>query len=94
MSVTALKDIILPGDIRDILNQLVTAEKQAQANLIRRRKETRSLLNTAKLMEENPLLVRLKELAALEKIADKVEKITVVGGLNALLERTVSLPAE
>ncbi len=97
VTVIALKDVILPGDIRDILNQVVAAEKQAQANLIRRREETaatRSLLNTAKLMEENPLLVRLKELEALEKIADKVEKITVVGGLNALLERTVTLRAE
>ncbi len=36
----ALKDIILPGDIREILNQVMTAEKQAQANLIRRREET------------------------------------------------------
>jgi regulator of protease activity HflC (stomatin/prohibitin superfamily) len=97
VSVIALKDIILPGDIRDILNQVVAAEKQAQANLIRRREETaatRSLLNTAKLMEDNPLLVRLKELETLEKIADKVEKITVVGGMNALLERTVTLRAE
>ena len=97
VSVIALKDIILPGDIRDILNQVVAAEKQAQANLIRRREETaatRSLLNTAKLMEENPLLVRLKELESLEKIADKVEKITVVGGLNSLLERTVTLRAD
>lgn len=97
VSVIALKDIILPGDIRDILNQVVTAEKQAQANLIRRREETaatRSLLNTAKLMEDNPLLVRLKELEALEKIAGKVEKITVVGGLNALLDGTVTLRAE
>lgn len=97
VSAIALKDTILPGDIRDILNQVVTAEKQAQANLIRRREETaatRSLLNTARLMEENPLLVRLKELEALEKIADKVEKITVVGGLNTLLERTVTLRAE
>lgn len=93
----ALKDIILPGDIRDILNQVVTAEKQAQANLIRRREETaatRSLLNTAKLMEENPLLVRLKELETLEKVADKVDKITVVGGINALLERTVTIRPE
>ena len=90
----ALKDIILPGDIREILNQVVMAEKQAQANLIRRREETaatRSLLNTARLMEENPLLVRLKELETLEKIAGKVEKITVVGGLNSLLERTVTI---
>ena len=93
----ALKDIILPGDIRDILNQVVTAEKQAQANFIRRREETaatRSLLNTAKLMEENPLLVRLKELETLEKIAEKVDKITVVGGIDALLERTVTIRPE
>jgi regulator of protease activity HflC (stomatin/prohibitin superfamily) len=93
----ALKDIILPGDIREILNQVVTAEKQAQANLIRRREETaatRSLLNTARLMEENPLLVRMKELETLEKIADKVEKITVVGGFDELLERTVTLRKE
>ncbi len=93
----ALKDIILPGDIRDILNQVVTAEKQAQANLIRRREETaatRSLLNTAKLMEDNPLLVRLKELETLEKVADKVDKITVVGGIDALLDRTVTIRPE
>lgn len=90
----SLKDIILPGDIRDILNQVVSAEKQAQANLIRRREETaatRSLLNTAKLMEDNPLLVRLKELETLEKVAEKVEKITVVDGLNGLLSSTVKL---
>jgi regulator of protease activity HflC (stomatin/prohibitin superfamily) len=90
----ALKDIILPGDIRDILNQVVTAEKQAQANLIRRREETaatRSLLNTAKLMEDNPLLVRLKELETLERVAEKVDKITVVNGLNGLLAEAVKL---
>jgi hypothetical protein len=80
----------LPGDTRNILSQVVSAEKQA---LVRRHKETaatRSLLNTAKLMNDNPLLVRLKELEALEKIADRVEKITVVGGMNALLDRTVT----
>jgi regulator of protease activity HflC (stomatin/prohibitin superfamily) len=90
----ALKDIILPGDIRDILNQVVTAEKQAQANLIRRREETaatRSLLNTAKLMEDNPLLVRLKEWETLEKVADRVEKITVVDGFHGLLDGVAKL---
>ena len=57
------------------------------------RKEDGKVLdaNTAKLMEDNPLLVRLKELETLEKIADKVDKITVVGGLNSLLERTVTI---
>ena len=88
VSAIALKDIILPGDIREILNQVVTAEKQAQANLIRRREETaatRSLLNTARLMEDNPLLVRMKELETLEKVAEKVQKINVFGGLKGLL---------
>jgi regulator of protease activity HflC (stomatin/prohibitin superfamily) len=90
----ALKDIILPGDMREILNQVVTAEKQAQANLIRRREETaatRSLLNTAKLMEDNPLLVRLKELETLEKVAEKVQKINVLGGFDTLLQQVVQL---
>jgi regulator of protease activity HflC (stomatin/prohibitin superfamily) len=90
----ALKDIVLPGEVRDILNQVVTAEKQAQANLIRRREETaatRSLLNTAKLMEGNPLLVRLKELETLEKVAEKVEKISISGGFDSLLQELVTL---
>lgn len=72
-------------------------QEEAQANLIRRREEraaTRSLLNSARLIEENPLLVRLKELEALEKIADKVEKITLLVGLNTLLDGTVTLRAE
>lgn len=90
----ALKDIILPGDMREILNQVVTAEKQAQANVIRRREETaatRSLLNTAKLMEDNPLLVRLKELETLEKVSEKVAKISVYGGFDTLLQRMLTL---
>ncbi len=93
----ALKDIVLPGEVRDILNQVVTAEKQAQANLIRRREETaatRSLLNTARLMEGNPLLVRLKELETLEAVAAKVDKITIHEGFDGLLQKLVSLRGE
>ena len=83
--------------MHEILNQVVLAEKQAQANLIRRREETaatRSLANTAKLMEGNPLLVRLKELETLEKVAEKVEKIHVHGGLDTLLQRVITLRHE
>ena len=63
-----VKDIVLPGDMKAILSQLVEAEKSAQANVIRRREETaatRSLLNTAKVMENNPVALRLKELETL-----------------------------
>ena len=86
----ALKDVILPGEIREILNQVVTAEKRAQANLIHRREETaatRSLLNTARLMEESPVLMRLKELETLEKLTEKVGSVTVTGGFEGLLEK-------
>jgi regulator of protease activity HflC (stomatin/prohibitin superfamily) len=70
-----VKDIILPGDMKDLLGKVVEAEKAAQANVIRRREETnatRSLLNTAKVMETNAVALRLKELETLEKITDKV----------------------
>lgn len=82
-----IKDIILPGEIRDIMNTVLIAEKSAQANVISRREEvasTRSLLNTAKLMEENKTLYKLKELEYLEKICDKVGNISVSGGNNLL----------
>jgi regulator of protease activity HflC (stomatin/prohibitin superfamily) len=87
-----VKDIILPGEMKTILNQVVEAEKVAQANLIRRREETaatRSLLNTARLMEENPTLLRLKELESLERIAEKVDKITVYDGLEGVMQNMV-----
>nr|WP_275974435.1 slipin family protein [Argonema galeatum] len=53
-----VKDIILPGEIKTILSKVVEAEKAAQANVVRRREETaatRSMLNTAKVMEDNPV---------------------------------------
>jgi len=89
-----VKDVILPGDMKDILNQVVEAEKVAQANVIKRREETaatRSLLNTARLMDDNPTLMRLKELEVLEKITEKVDKLTVFGGLEGILKDTVQI---
>jgi regulator of protease activity HflC (stomatin/prohibitin superfamily) len=86
----AIKDVILPGEIREILNQVVAAEKKAQANLIHRREETaatRSLLNTARLMEDSPILMRLKELETLEKLTEKVGSVTVTGGFEGMLEK-------
>ena len=87
-----VKDVILPGEMKTILNQVVEAEKVAQANLIRRREETaatRSLLNTARLMEENPTLLRLKELETLEKVTEKVGSLTVYDGLEGVLKNMV-----
>lgn len=82
-----IKDVILPGEIKDILNTVLIAEKKAQANVITRREEiasTRSLLNTAKLMDENKTLYKLKELEHIEKICERVGSISLNGGGNVL----------
>lgn len=91
---TGVKDIVLPGDMKTILSRLVEAEKSAQANVIRRREETaatRSLLNTAKVMENNPVALRLKELETLERVAERIDKISVFGGLDQVLHGLVNI---
>jgi regulator of protease activity HflC (stomatin/prohibitin superfamily) len=90
-SEAGVKDIILPGEIRGIMNTVLMAEKKAQANVVTRREEvasTRSLLNTAKLMDENQTLYKLKELEYLEKICGNVGNISVTGGTDVLTQLT------
>lgn len=80
---SGIRDVILPGEMKDIMNQVLIAEKKAQANTIMRREETastRSLLNTAKLMEDNTMLFKLKEMEYVEKIAEKINNISLSGG--------------
>jgi hypothetical protein len=82
-----IRDIILPGEMKEIMNRVLIAEKQAQANTITRREETasvRSMLNTAKLMEENEMLFKLKEMEYVDKIADKINTISLSGGNQVL----------
>lgn len=89
-----LKDVVLPGEMKTILNQVIEAEKRAAANAILRREETaatRSLMNTAKLLEQNPTLLRLKELEAWKEIAEKVDQLTLVATPSELAAR-LSLP--
>jgi regulator of protease activity HflC (stomatin/prohibitin superfamily) len=89
-----VKDIVLPGEMKAILAQVVEAGKAAEANVIRRREETaatRSLLNTAKVMEDNPVALRLKELETLERVAERIDRISVFGGLDQVLNGLVTL---
>ncbi len=88
-----LRDIILPGEMKAILNQVIAAEKQAQANLIKRREETaaaRSQANTAKLLSENPMLARFKELEMLQDILAG-SKATFVLGSGDIAEQVRGL---
>ena len=87
VSDAGIRDVILPGDMKEIMNQVLVAEKKAQANSIMRREETaamRSMLNTAKLMEENEMLWKLKEMECVEKIADRIGEITISGSGNVI----------
>ncbi len=84
-----IKDVILPGDMKDLMNRVTEAKKAAEANLIARREETaamRSQANTAKLLADNPTLMRLRELEVLEKIAS-AGKLSIVLGEKSLGEK-------
>ena len=88
-----IRDIILPGEMKDLMNKVTEAKKAAEANLIVRREETaamRSQANTAKLLQDNPTLMRLRELEVLEKIA-ATSKLNVVLGEKGLADRVVNL---
>ena len=82
-----LRDVILPGDMKTILNQVIEAEKQAEANLIRRREETaaaRSQANTARLLASNPVLARMKELEAVQEILAGAKATFVFGSTDVV----------
>ena len=88
-----IRDIILPGEMKAILNRVTEAKKSAEADLVTRREETaamRSQANTARIFESNPALMRLRELEVLEKVADKAN-LNVVLGEKGLTDRIVKL---
>ncbi|MCA9515830.1 MAG: slipin family protein [Myxococcales bacterium] len=88
-----VKDVILPGDMKELLNKVMEARKAAEAAVITRREEVaamRSQVNTAKLLVENPTLMRLRELEALESVA-KNAKLTVVLGEKSLTTQVTNL---
>lgn len=88
-----IRDVILPGDMKDLLNKVTEAKKAAEASLITRREETaamRSQANTARILENNPTLMRLRELEVLEKVADNAQ-LSVVLGEGGLADRVVKL---
>jgi regulator of protease activity HflC (stomatin/prohibitin superfamily) len=88
-----IRDVILPGEMKDLMNKVTEAKKAAEAALITRREETaamRSQANTAKILESSPTLMRLRELEVLEKVSEKAN-LTVVLGEKGLADRVVKL---
>jgi SPFH domain / Band 7 family len=82
-----VKDVVLPGEMKTLLNRVIEAEKEAQANVILRREEvaaTRLLANTARVMADSPVLLRLEELKAMKEIAEKIGELRIVVGADKL----------
>ncbi len=88
-----IRDVILPGEMKELMNKVTEAKKAAEASLITRREETAAMrmqANTAKILESNPTLMKLKELEVLEKVADKAN-LTVLLGDEGLANKVVKL---
>ena len=88
-----IRDIILPGEMKELLNKVVESKKVSEANLITRREETaamRSQANTARLLADNPTLMRLRELEVLEKVATS-SNLSVVCGEAGISEKVMKL---
>jgi regulator of protease activity HflC (stomatin/prohibitin superfamily) len=88
-----IRDIILPGEMKELMNKVTEAKKAAEAALITRREETAAMrmqANTAKILESSPTLMKLRELEVLEKVAQK-SNLKVVLGEKGLTEKIVKL---
>jgi len=88
-----IRDVILPGDMKELMNKVTEAKKAAEASLITRREETAAMrmqANTAKILESSPTLMKLRELETLEKVAGKAN-LTVVLGEEGLANRVIKM---
>ncbi|WP_337175219.1 slipin family protein [Paludisphaera sp.] len=82
-----VKDMILPGTVRAVFLQEVEADLKGRAGLAAARHEVaaaRARANTAKLVQENPIMLRLQELETLSQLASKSGNVVVIPGLDRL----------
>lgn len=90
LSRVGVKDMVLPGAVRAVFMQEVEAELKGRAGLTAARHEVaaaRARANTAKLIHENPVLIRLQELETLAQLASKSGNVLIIPGLQGLLSR-------
>jgi len=67
-----VKDVMFPGDLKNIFAEVAKAQKEGQAALERARGETaalRSLANAANMMKDNPTLMNLRVLQSIDQAA-------------------------
>ncbi|MHB1456061.1 MAG: slipin family protein [Armatimonadota bacterium] len=74
-----LKDIMLPGEVKKLFNQIIKARKEGLAVLEKTRAETaalRNLANAAQMMEDHPILLQLR---VLQQMSESTENTFVIG---------------
>jgi regulator of protease activity HflC (stomatin/prohibitin superfamily) len=91
-----IKDIMFPGEMKKAFSQLVKAQKDGQAALEKARGETaalRSLANAARMMDDNPNLLQLRALQALENSSGNTIVLGVANGAIPVLKRGEKIAA-
>jgi len=85
-----IRDIVLPGVVRNVFLQEVQADREGRADLVRARHEVaaaRARANTAKILNDNPNIQRMQELEALVKIAGRNGSLVLLPAFGEMLAR-------
>lgn len=88
-----VRDIVIPGTVRNIFLKEVEADRVGRAELVKARHEVaaaRARANTAKILTENPALVRMQELDALVQLASKQGNVVLLPNLADLLTKNMN----
>jgi regulator of protease activity HflC (stomatin/prohibitin superfamily) len=88
-----VRDIVLPAQVRNVFMKEVEADREGRAELIKARHEVaaaRARANTAKILTENPAVLRMQEIDALVKLAGKNGNVILLPNLADLLTRRES----
>ena len=87
MNRVGIRDVILPGEVRQVMMQEVQADRAGRAELVKARHEVaaaRARANTAKVLTENPEVARLQEIEALVNLAGKSGNVVLLPNLADL----------
>lgn len=85
-----VRDIVLPAQVRNVFMLEVEADREGRAELVKARHEVaaaRARANTAKILTENPAVLRMQEIDALLKLAGKHGNVVMLPNLADLLTR-------
>jgi regulator of protease activity HflC (stomatin/prohibitin superfamily) len=83
-----IRDIVLPGTVRNVLLKEVEADREGRAELVKARHEVaaaRARANTAKILADNPNVARMQEVDALVKLAGRQGNVVLLPNIADML---------